>query len=53
MDVGDMLLYIWGMMKDNGYRIFDVYISFADVFLFVIIGCLFVGLICALLGGKD
>lgn len=36
---------------DNGYHVFDVFISFADILIFVIITGLFVWFISVLLGG--
>lgn len=52
MSVGDMLAYVWSLMTDTGYYIYDVFVSYADIFIFVIIVSLFMWLIVALLGGE-
>lgn len=51
MSVREMLTYIWELMCDTGYHVFDTFVSFADIFVFVIVVGLFVWLISALLGG--
>lgn len=51
MSVGDWLVWLWSLFTDNGYRVFDVFISFADILIFVIITGLFVWFISVLLGG--
>ena len=51
MTVGDWLSWLWSLFTDNGYHVFDVFISFADILIFVIIAGLFVWLISVLLGG--
>ena len=52
MDMKDWFLYIWSLMTDNGWTVFDTFISFADVFIFVTVGGLFIWLISVLLGGE-
>lgn len=51
MSVGDWLAWLWSFFTDNGYHVFDVFISFADILIFVIIAGLFVWFISVLLGG--
>ena len=51
MSVGDSLAWLWSLFTDNGYHVFDVFISFADILIFVIITGLFVWFISVLLGG--
>lgn len=51
MSVGDWLAWLWSLFMDNGYHVFDVFISFADILIFVIITGLFVWFISVLLGG--
>lgn len=51
MSVGDWLAWIWSLFADNGWHVFDTFVSFADVIIFVIIAGLFVWLVHVLLGG--
>ena len=51
MSVGDWLAWLWSLFTDNGYHVFDVFISFADILIFVIFTGLFVWFISVLLGG--
>lgn len=51
MKVSDWLAWIWSLFADNGWRVFDTFVSFADVIIFVIIAGLFVWLVHVLLGG--
>lgn len=51
MSVGDWLVWLWSLFTDNGYHVFDVFISFADILIFVIITGLFVWFISVLLCG--
>lgn len=51
MSVGDWLVWLWSLFTDSGYHVFDVFISFADILIFVIITGLFVWFISVLLGG--
>lgn len=53
MSVAEMMKYIWSLLSENGYTVFDTFISFADVLIFVIVGSLLMLFVCALLGGKD
>lgn len=52
MSVGDMLAYVWSLMTNTGYHVFDVFVSYADIFVFVIIVSLLLWLVGALLGGE-
>ena len=51
MSVGGWLSWLWSLFTDNGYHVFDTFVSFADIFVFVIVVGLFVWLISSLLGG--
>lgn len=51
MSVGDWFAWIWSLFTDNGWHVFNVFVSFADVIIFVIIAGLFVWLVHVLLGG--
>ena len=53
MSVGDMLAYVWSLLQTAGFRVFDVFVSFADVFIFTIVAGLFIWLLYNLLGGGD
>lgn len=48
--MGDWLSFIWSLFTENGWRVFDTFVSFADVFVFVVVVGLFVWLISVLLG---
>ncbi len=52
MSVGEVLSYIWSLFEENGYYVFDTFISFADIFIFIVIVSLLVWLVVALLGGE-
>lgn len=49
--MGDWLSFIWSLFTENGWHVFDTFVSFADVFVFVVVVGLFVWLISVLLGG--
>lgn len=51
MKVSYWLAWIWSLFTDNGWHVFDTFVSFADVIIFVIIASLFVWLVHVLLGG--
>lgn len=51
MNVGDWMAWLWSLFTDNGWYVFDTFVSFASVFIFVIIVGLFVYLVHVLLGG--
>lgn len=51
MSVGDWLSWIWSLFTENGYHVFDTFVSFAAIFVFVVVVGLFVCLISTLLGG--
>lgn len=51
MSVGDWLSWIWSLFAENGYHVFDTFVSFAAIFAFVVVVGLFVWLISTLLGG--
>lgn len=51
MSVGEILAYIWGLMSDTGYHVFNIFVSYADIFIFLIVAGLFIWLIGVLLGG--
>lgn len=51
MSVGDWLSWIWSLFTENGYHVFDTFVSFAAIFVFVVVVGLFVLLISVLLGG--
>lgn len=42
---------LWELFTDNGYHVFDTFVSFADIFIFVILASLFIWLLSELLGG--
>lgn len=50
-DVGYMFRYIWNLMCISGWKVFDTFVSFADVLIYTVIAGLFILLISALLGG--
>ena len=52
LKVSDGFLWLWSLFTDNGYHVFDVFVSFADILIFVIIAGLFVWLISVLVGGE-
>lgn len=51
MSVPEMLEYVWDLMSDNGFTAFDTFVSFADVFIFTVLGGLFCCLVHSLCGG--
>lgn len=51
MSVGEMLVYIWSLFEETGYYVFDTFVSFADIFIFIVIVGLLIWLVVALLGG--
>lgn len=49
--MAEFLSSLWELFTDNGYTVFDTFVSFADIFIFVILASLFIWLINKLLGG--
>ena len=52
LSVGDWLSWLWSLMSENGYHVFDTFISFADIFVFTIVATLFVIFIRVVLSGE-
>lgn len=51
MSVSEMFQYVWDLMSENGWTVFDTFVSFADAFMFVILAGLFCWFVHILYGG--
>lgn len=53
MSFGDIMAFIWDLMTSAGYNVFGVFISFADILVFVVAGTLLVWLLVSIFGGDN
>lgn len=50
--MAEFFAQLWSLFEENGYHVFNTFVSFADIFVFVIFGSLFIWFLGKLLGGE-
>lgn len=51
--MAEVIAVTWSFLKENGWHVFDTFVSFSDVIIFIIVAILLCWLIGALMGGGD